>query len=449
MRGATKRQTEEAAGAAHFNPRTPVRGATLHLFHRRQHPAISIHAPLCGVRPCTARLACMSRHFNPRTPVRGATTSPPYNIGKEYISIHAPLCGVRRRLPIRPVVTCTFQSTHPCAGCDGYAVRSICAGSNFNPRTPVRGATPPFSGGGWRQNRFQSTHPCAGCDAGVLRGARYFHDFNPRTPVRGATRTNRAKQHSDSSISIHAPLCGVRHLDICEKSTKKELQSTHPCAGCDTETRTECKHTNISIHAPLCGVRHGQPPAPVPAVAFQSTHPCAGCDHSLQFPRSFGLFYFNPRTPVRGATSYVAPCASASAYFNPRTPVRGATRAWHSPPGHRGYFNPRTPVRGATPRPEGEPQLALNFNPRTPVRGATRGCCTAAILSQNFNPRTPVRGATNFVLSHQLNVTISIHAPLCGVRLAAVQAALQHGNVFQSTHPCAGCDRKHAQFGLS
>ena len=60
-----------------FNPRTPVRGATMVPRYRRPcRRHISIHAPLCGVRRCaTAWQYLCALNFNPRTPVRGATAN--------------------------------------------------------------------------------------------------------------------------------------------------------------------------------------------------------------------------------------------------------------------------------------------------------------------------------------------------------------------------------------
>ena len=56
-----------------FNPRPPVRGATIFFPGALQGFAISIHAPLCGGRPVAIAVAKPVVH----------------------ISIHAPLCGGR------------------------------------------------------------------------------------------------------------------------------------------------------------------------------------------------------------------------------------------------------------------------------------------------------------------------------------------------------------------
>ena len=124
-----------------FNPRPPVRGATL---CRRIHCAcidISIHAPLCGGRHAVNSKAHCRTHFNPRPPVRGATmricsryalclfqSTPPCAGGDLWlivhklticgISIHAPLCGGRLFKFAFIDASAIFQSTPPCAGGD-------------------------------------------------------------------------------------------------------------------------------------------------------------------------------------------------------------------------------------------------------------------------------------------------------------------------------------------
>ena len=335
-------------GRADFNPRTPVRGATnefgidlqLDVF-QSTHPcagcdpyvtepvadtAISIHAPLCGVRRRSASRILLRQHFNPRTPVRGATNSYWVTSEDDY----------------------TFQSTHPCAGCDPQTSMTRACPAEFQSTHPCAGCDHLQRQSGEHTTQFQSTHPCAGCDFQASYFRRKDVYFNPRTPVRGATSVWRLRG-SFRVISIHAPLCGVRPaLEQMRVNQMYQFQSTHPCAGCDDK----CIYFSvivkvISIHAPLCGVRPERPSAAgagrkisihaplcgvrpltarenCPTAAFQSTHPCAGCD----IIRHSGLdrfIYFNPRTPVRGATHLALHNQKNYHNFNPRTPVRGAT----------------------------------------------------------------------------------------------------------------------------
>ena len=62
-----------------------------------------------------------SRYFNPRTPVRDATGSCYSQLVDFFISIHAPLCGMRPRTICSCQSISSFQSTHPYAGCDAHA----------------------------------------------------------------------------------------------------------------------------------------------------------------------------------------------------------------------------------------------------------------------------------------------------------------------------------------
>ena len=146
-----------------FNPRPPVRGAT-------------------DTAPCTY-FAC--RNFNPRPPVRGATLRLPVSPPSVPISIHAPLCGGRRH--DYGLVNGTLISIHA----------PLCGG---RPQT-CRVAFLPL-------------------------------DFNPRPPVRGATPVLPSFTHC-TSISIHAPLCGGRRCGRGGRMSNYKFQSTPPCAGGD------------------------------------------------------------------------------------------------------------------------------------------------------------------------------------------------------------------------
>ncbi len=316
---------------------------------------------------CNARKRLF--RFHPRTPVRGATRAAARACAGRGISIHAPLCGVRLRPTNRAISATSFQSTHPCAGCDSSS------SNHMMPMYP-----------------FQSTHPCAGCDLcaaawtrttrisihAPLCGVRRLQEqifvpagdyFNPRTPVRGATN-NRRRIRTKSHISIHAPLCGVRPAYSLQSQKQSLFQSTHPCAGCDVTIPD-----GFDLNA-----------------QFQSTHPCAGCDISQQVYYRY-ICHFNPRTPVRGATQNRPHGVSRYHHFNPRTPVRGATRA-------QGYYS----------------QWA-GISIHAPLCG---------VRLPTFFDAAACRA-------------ISIHAPLCGVR-RVVGGSCHMRYVFQSTHPCAGCD---------
>ncbi len=231
MRGATVGGDYGRCRVFNFNPRSPMRGATFIKICIGVYRPISIHAPLCGERhsDCIIRWSIAdfnprspmrgateyegsdgSLHydFNPRSPMRGATQAITALAASMEISIHAPLCGERRK---------SSSDTRNC--------------SDFNPRSPMRGATDSHIRlRRWQE--FQSTLPYAGSDG----------------------RPAAAQQKG--GISIHAPLCGERPIQL---SAAEDYQI-------------------ISIHAPLCGER-------------RNTGNDAGRAGN-----------FNPRSPMRGAT---------------------------------------------------------------------------------------------------------------------------------------------------
>ena len=170
-----------------------------------------------------------------------------------------------------------FQSTHPNTRCDGYRAWVRSRKSNFNPRTPIRGATV-LDLTKLSLMIFQSTHPNTRCDRLKISIIVVVKDFNPRTPIRGATRVS-AETSRKQAISIHAPQYEVRQNqdNLCWLAS------------------------SISIHAPQYEVRQ------------------------FVFDNDGSKNDFNPRTPIRGATQPPHLQKPFKFYFNPRTPIRGAT----------------------------------------------------------------------------------------------------------------------------
>ena len=176
-----------------------------------------------------------------------------------------------------------------------------------------------------------------------------------------------------------------------------KFQSTPPCAGGDLQFYSPCFcNYSISIHAPLCGGR---------------------LCRSLRLCR---IAYFNPRPPVRGATTLAIDRLSAIT-ISIHAPLCGG-RPEHDGTHHgAGDFNPRPPVRGATILPRILRSTVSYFNPRPPVRGATHGAHRNRQLVQQFQSTPPCAGGdTAQAQMAQLTEKISIHAPLCGGRLSAV-----------------------------
>ena len=128
-----------------------------------------------------------------------------------------------------------------------------------------------------------------------------------------------------SLISIHAPQYEVRHksflsiitsLSISIHAPQYEVRRRHFLFLFDVK--------KISIHAPQYEVRHEYFHFCSRMLKFQSTHPNTRCDRKLTSSIAC-VGDFNPRTPIRGATSHAHLLKSIRNYFNPRTPIRGAT----------------------------------------------------------------------------------------------------------------------------
>ena len=107
------------------------------------------------------------------------------------------------------------------------------------------------------------------------------------------------------------------------------------------------------------------------------------------------------------------------------------------------------PLCGVRPARWEDMAAIMGISIHAPLCGVRHGCTIIINSQRHFNPRTPVRGATaDGITEAILDIAISIHAPLCGVRRRWTTTAARILLTFQSTHPCAGCDCKHAQFGL-
>ena len=131
------------ACAIYFNPRSPRGGATLLIAPWDNPKRISIHAPHEGERQDGIELIISHNHFNPRSPRGGATGADVYWYKDRTISIHAPHEGERQA--IRPLFAGErrFQSTLPTRGSDRSGSRNAITHTDFNPRSPRGGATPP------------------------------------------------------------------------------------------------------------------------------------------------------------------------------------------------------------------------------------------------------------------------------------------------------------------
>ena len=171
---------------------------------------ISIRAPLCGVRHKSVNDLWAVYLISIRAPLCGVRLSAIHGTGSlQSISIRAPLCGVRPGL-YRAGRWLWISIRAPLCGVRlGLLIKPAADSCDFNPRTPMWGATTVSISCGLLILLFQSAHPYVGCDKVITFLFLNNGDFNPRTPMWGAT-AEEWTCHEEDTISIRAPLCGVR-----------------------------------------------------------------------------------------------------------------------------------------------------------------------------------------------------------------------------------------------
>ena len=419
-----------------FNPRSPMRGATIVVFDpslaiifqstlpyagsdqaspfAQIAAAISIHAPLCGERRSGApRNRGRVPDFNPRSPMRGATDKYFTGTIADMISIHAPLCGERRGRRYLPNGDAKISIHAPLCG-----ERHAC---NFFHDECFQ---------------FQSTLPYAGSDLSKGPETPTPSNFNPRSPMRGATvRPGHFFQRVE--ISIHAPLCGERPVPFFGLKDLVEFQSTLPYAGSDMCCDAALHSPAISIHAPLCGERPANGNIYLKKLIISIHAPLCGERHVLRCCAALPSD-FNPRSPMRGATGKRQYISEKINNFNPRSPMRGATDFGQEINASR-IFQSTLPYAGSDHNREHYIHERRNFNPRSPMRGATFALrtCRYAVLISIHAPLCGERPRVATKLGKWFG--ISIHAPLCGERPRNGEIP-ERTIQFQSTLPYAGSD---------
>ena len=189
----------------------------------------------------------------------------------------------------------------------------------------------------------------------------------------GCDNHRQKREHRGGSISIRAPLCGVRLSGSFAHAAASTFQSAHPYVGCDNHDNVATlPNVRISIRAPLCGVR-----LPMSSVLN-------------------GIFNFNPRTPMWGATAHLGAlliCGNISI----RAPLCGVRLKTY-------YLPPKAPT----------------FQSAHPYVGCDVDKDRNDIVDQSISIRAPlcgVRPLNSTILS--TGQEISIRAPLCGVRPGA------------------------------
>ena len=211
------------------------------------------------------------------------------------------------------------------------------------------------------------------------------------------------------------PCAGGDTRQFYRREETRVFQSTPPCAGGDRLIVYKVAIGSISIHAPLCGGR----PERIPSLHLHAD--------------------FNPRPPVRGATTITARFGYLT-LFQSTPPCAGGDQPELLHNHTSKIFQSTPPCAGGDIQGNNQQTINFDFNPRPPVRGAT-AAAQQDKQHNYFNPRPPVRGATRQEQLARNNSEISIHAPLCGGRLG--KSSLPVITVrFQSTPPCAGGDLK-------
>ena len=171
---------------------------------------------------------------------------------------------------------------------------------NFNPRPPLRGATPPclpqcpertnFNPRppcgerrrgllGTGQRAFISIHaPLAGSDPSARRPARRRQHFNPRPPC-GERRWLPLRHRSALTYFNPRPPCGERQAIDGNFITCTPFQSTPPLRGATAPGIVKRIADYISIHAPLAGSDVRSRISSAAISSFQSTPPLRGATH--------------------------------------------------------------------------------------------------------------------------------------------------------------------------
>ena len=263
-----------ARPSGYFNPRTPVGcDRRLRLMAYRDSLFQSTHPS--GVRQAQNRGHAATDNFNPRTPV-GCDHAPRSRSARLLISIHAPQWGATWMFCNMPVLSDSFQSTHPSGVRRAWTSTSYWI-RNFNPRTPV------------------------GCD-------------HPAAPVRG-----------NPVISIHAPQWGATGAGGKPPPCSLEFQSTHPSGVRPLRSEMRCHVTEFQSTHPS-GVRHARKGRQKPPVFISIHAPQWGATGLCGNERTSVVISIH--APQWGATRSKRTTKTTGIYFNPRTPVGCDRTLW-------------------------------------------------------------------------------------------------------------------------
>ena len=239
-----------------------------------------------------------------------------------------------------------------------------------------------------------------------------------------------------ASISIHAPLAGSDYAPHQEKLHSLYFNPRSPRGERHAGVSIYEEGTAISIHAPLAGSDCQQGGGDAGnKQRFQSTLPSRGATVVQLCKATWAYNNFNPRSP-RGER----PCCGKQttrplAYFNPRSP-RGERQHPEVFKRDGALFQSTLPSRGATFQTFKGTDVSF-ISIHAPLAGSDIAALQLQRYMIDFNPRSP-RGERRQMrpLRKRLRC-ISIHAPLAGSDKATIHRYDAY-STFQSTLPSRG-----------
>ena len=170
---------------------------------------------------------------------------------------------------------------------------------------------------------------------------------------------------------------------------REKFQSTLPYAGSDVDEPVNRLHPEISIHAPLCGARQTLRAWKTLFFGFQSTLPYAGSDRCRNVSRPRHTISIH--APLCGERLQGRFLHNRGQYFNPRSPMRGAT-IWTRSRSSRSHFNPRSPMRGATQVNDWYARYA-SFQSTLPYAGSDAATPCVFAIGEEFQSTLPYAGS--------------------------------------------------------
>ncbi len=165
-----------------FQPRTPVRGCNTTCSLPPLREAVSTPHPRERVQLGMRIDAALWTAFQPRTPVRGCNRRESILTNQSIVSTPHPRERVQRSRAIRFTHAFLVSTPHPRERVQRCMHGLIFLGSQFQPRTPVRGCNKCKLQGQTQIRWFQPRTPVRGCNARSYACTPKRKSFNPAPP---------------------------------------------------------------------------------------------------------------------------------------------------------------------------------------------------------------------------------------------------------------------------